>query len=995
MLILPERGIRRGKILMPLRPSEWRAPSQRQTTFGIENELRWVIEARLQDGYRVWRGFFDDREDLDAFLWAMARGTLLYERSLWDMPNPAWRPDLGEQLSYYIFGIQFLVSPTGSNQTFTSPVDWNNGNNSVECIGGGGGGKGGQQGSGAGAGGGAGAYSKILNFTFAVPGTTTATYQIGALGAGGSVGGGNGGTGGDSWFNGATFGASSVGAKGGAGSSSQTVAGSGGSSGSGIGTTLKSGGSGGTTTGGVTVGGGGGGAGSVNGDGAQGGNYTGALSSSSGGPGGGGSGGGTAGGSTTTGTTPSGAGGNNFFGSGGAAGVASGSGGNGSNGGGGSGGAPNGQNGGNGGNGTEWDASHGSGGGGGASTNAATSSGTGGLYGGAGAGGGATSAAGATPAGAGGQGIVVASWTPVIYGFEQTPTMLRRYVRGADLTSTPKADVETPLVVPFREGWAVQPPQPPHPKPERGGAFMPKEDGIEAPFIFIPPGVGNIAGWEVQPPQPPNPTRVGARMGALLPGDASDFNDQSSPLVQFFPMGWEIQPGPPPRFLSFPNVRAGAVMRGDDGNYGLLRSFFPLGFPIQPPQPPHPTPEKRAAATMRGDDGNQNLFFLKPFPEGWKNLDFQPPHPRPERAGAIMPIEPGIEAPYIFTPPAILWETNEQHWQPPTLRYRQRGAILRGIDGIEATEAIVHFGTVGWVVQPWQPPHWPRIRFAGAIMRGDDGIGSPFFAARMSFDLAPQVVLRRRIVSFDQGLAEIVTPFPQPVWWDSTLPDLHRKVAPFFLATSLVEVLPPQPDEAAWAFDRTELFYRPRARPEAALDAEPFAPLVTRVAWGYDSGPSLILRRRPLITIPAARNEETEPSVQVPWGSQDPVIAPVRKPRRAIFDRGYELITNFPPVWTDGWQIQPPQPPRPRWPRASAIMRGLDGTEAPFILEHFGGWDPVLFWPPHPRPERTGSVMLGDISGAWGPFVYLVPSGAIASDFAYWIAVPFDIGQPP
>jgi len=119
----------------------------------------------------------------------------------------------------YIAVVTFLVSPTGSNQTFNVPLNWNSGNNKVESIGAGasgGAGNGGNLLIGVASGGGAGAYSAQTNIVFTPGGT--ATYQIGTGGTAvsqtnfGSV---NGNAGGDSWFNGATLGASSVGAKGG------------------------------------------------------------------------------------------------------------------------------------------------------------------------------------------------------------------------------------------------------------------------------------------------------------------------------------------------------------------------------------------------------------------------------------------------------------------------------------------------------------------------------------------------------------------------------------------------------------------------------------------------------------------------------------------------------------------------------------------------------------------------------------------------------------
>ena len=63
MIILPERNIPRGKLLLPMRPAEWRQPSQRKAIFGIEDQTRFRLTARLNDGFIAWRGWFDSRED--------------------------------------------------------------------------------------------------------------------------------------------------------------------------------------------------------------------------------------------------------------------------------------------------------------------------------------------------------------------------------------------------------------------------------------------------------------------------------------------------------------------------------------------------------------------------------------------------------------------------------------------------------------------------------------------------------------------------------------------------------------------------------------------------------------------------------------------------------------------------------------------------------------------------------------------------------------------
>lgn len=218
----------------------------------------------------------------------------------------------------------FLTSGT----SFVVPIDWNSAANTIETIGGGVNGIA----SSPGEGGGGGAYSKISNLTL-TPGDAIA-YHIGTAS-------------GDTYFNGASLGASSVGAKGG---SAQT----GGAAGSGVGTTKFSGGNGGNRNDPTFSGGGGGGAGGPNGNGGV-----------------------------------------------GIAGSINGMGGQGDNGFGGVGGAANNP----GANGTEFDSTHGCGGGGGGGGGGANG-GAAGLYG-AGGGGGSSAAVG----GAGGPGLVVLTYT--------------------------------------------------------------------------------------------------------------------------------------------------------------------------------------------------------------------------------------------------------------------------------------------------------------------------------------------------------------------------------------------------------------------------------------------------------------------------------------------------------------------------------------------------------------------------------------------------------
>lgn len=265
----------------------------------------------------------------------------------------------------FIFLSTVIFVTSGTSQT--SPSDWDNSNNFIEGIGGGASGAVGNLHQ---TGGGGGEYRKITNFSVATPGTTAFNYVIGGGGtavtsATAVATNGNDGT--DTTFN-----TSSLIAK--AGVHGVSGAGS------------QSGGAGGT----------GGTGAAANAAGGRGGNLTGAAGT-------GASGGGGAGGSTGAGnaggdsTSTSG----NVMTAGGSGDAAAG-------------GSSGGTNGGAGGTGTEWDASHGSGGAGGGNAAPAggISGGDGGLYGGGGGAGRALNAP--ITSGAGKQGIIVITYTPVV-----------------------------------------------------------------------------------------------------------------------------------------------------------------------------------------------------------------------------------------------------------------------------------------------------------------------------------------------------------------------------------------------------------------------------------------------------------------------------------------------------------------------------------------------------------------------------------------------------
>src|SRR6266542_3535250 len=106
-------------------PARWQPPSQAR---GLKVAFR--ITARLHDGDPWWSGWFEDREDADAFLWAAVSGVMTPD--IRRLPTP-WFPDGREipALSYEFLTFNSLTSPTGSNQNYNVPKDF--GGNVKEC----------------------------------------------------------------------------------------------------------------------------------------------------------------------------------------------------------------------------------------------------------------------------------------------------------------------------------------------------------------------------------------------------------------------------------------------------------------------------------------------------------------------------------------------------------------------------------------------------------------------------------------------------------------------------------------------------------------------------------------------------------------------------------------------------------------------------------------------------------------------------------------------
>lgn len=377
MIILSDRNISRSRFLVPVSKSIW-SPSLTLPKDDFGNDIErtnWRLRAISNDGVVVWTGYFYDRDEADAFLFAIATGTLKQQRALWDFPTPNWQPYLGELISYE-FVTQTFLTGTGSS-SWSDPGDFPQGsNNRIDCIGSGGSGaavKG--TGSQRASGGGGGGWSSSTNLSVTFP----ASYSCGTGGTAvtrSTTGATNGNAGGDTTFNSTTIVAKGGGAGLSATTATATNGGSGGVASSGTGSTKVNGGNGGNITGtnaGLMATGGGG----------------------AGGPGSGNSGSGAAGNAGTntanSGSYKGGQGGGTAGGAAGDVAVAV-----------------------DGGNGAEYDATHGSGGGGSGYQLAFSfdfSSGNGGNYGGGG-GGVVNGGSGNPSSGAGRQGLIYVEYTP-------------------------------------------------------------------------------------------------------------------------------------------------------------------------------------------------------------------------------------------------------------------------------------------------------------------------------------------------------------------------------------------------------------------------------------------------------------------------------------------------------------------------------------------------------------------------------------------------------
>ncbi len=284
MIILPDRNIARAKYLMPMLYRDWRKPLswEGKDTSNVLG-IYFLVQAWRADKRVVWTGRFEDREDADEFLYAIATGSLLkdkyIQRLVQPMPWSGYRESDFDPAMLYDETIHYnMVTQIGigaSSGVWTAPGDCyglrDRAGEIADVISGGGGGGSGSGGYSA-AGGGGGGFARITSYGMS-PGQQF-SYGI-AGGAAGGTGDGysayaaNGASAGASWFiSGGVLAANGGGA---GNATTQTTTGGGGGAGY-AGAWGKTGGRGGYTTAyPYSGGGGGGGASGPNGDGWNGG----------------------------------------------------------------------------------------------------------------------------------------------------------------------------------------------------------------------------------------------------------------------------------------------------------------------------------------------------------------------------------------------------------------------------------------------------------------------------------------------------------------------------------------------------------------------------------------------------------------------------------------------------------------------------------------------------------------------------------------------------
>lgn len=512
--------------------------------------------------------------------------------------------------------------------------------------------------------------------------------------------------------------------------------------------------------------------------------------------------------------------------------------------------------------------------------------------------------------------------------------------------------------------------QPPHPRREKSAAIVSHDDGIVARFI-----VPFQEGWAIQPPQPPRP--VIFRFAAIAPIDQGNEAKYIAPIAPTS-IPWAIDTN-----LMMRQTRPRLSATKGRAEFGVFSVKFGLsGWEIQSWQPPAPINKPTRVLVTKHRTGF--TFITVPFINGWEQIQTQPFHTRYEKAGAFAgPIF--IDAKISF--PIIPITNGQTTGDFPMPRYRRmQGGFLQSVFTIDEGFAVSAGATgIPWThdyvpILPkrpyrinaikgktsfarfyqWQNPGFepqlpnpvhPRPERSGATAIGESGIEATFTPTLISqpvwssaLDLTPRNYIRTRSQAIVGRSQFSVFPYVtlgfevQP--WQPPHPKPERAVAIFYKSGFSYPTGAPQFPSIAWeapaalkyqtfsrghgAYGKSQFSYFPW--PNAGWEVQP---------WQPPSAPKLLSRE------PVTRG-------------------------RAEF--------ALPDTWVNGgWAIQDHQPQHPRYEKASALIGGDPGHWATRNILFVDGWQILDFLPPHPRREKAGSIVAHD-DGNYSAYVFVPPA---------------------
>ncbi len=462
---------------------------------------------------------------------------------------------------------------------------------------------------------------------------------------------------------------------------------------------------------------------------------------------------------------------------------------------------------------------------------------------------------------------------------------------------------------------------------------------------------------------------------------------------------------------------ADRTLSGEQGTNDRYQQWRNSGWEVQPPQP-------RLAINKRapGLKGKSEFAYNNIWPNaGWEPTRSQEPRRKWERAGGVMPIESGIELPFILTvatwgfdiqqqPTYPQWKRTGaivpewynipspfQQWfnrgfeevssQEPRQRWERRGAYLHGDDGTEFPFS--QWFNWGWDQTASQPLH----RFWKSPDVGDVGIEFPFIVAFVAWPFDPtfsQEPRRRwqRTAAIMRGDDGTENPFQQ--WfndgWEQTYSQPPHRI---WKSPTIGDV----GTEAAfinwinfgWEQATSQPLHRIFRSPDIGdIGIEfPFVPAI--VLWPFDLTFSQEPRRRWQRAAGVMRGPDGTDARLNPWLNWGWEQSRSQEPRRrwerlAALLRGPDGTDNFFTQWSNwGWEPTISQPPHRIW-KSPTI--GDTGTEAAFILWRNHGWEVQPPQPPRWPQVRRGGILKGD-DGTELPFIFSVPTWG------------FDIQQQP